>query len=118
MSEKSILNLLSSVAILVGHDEQTINMCASGKSSPVFMHSLKSVGRTDAYSRSTVVVNPVNLSTDEDSDPAVAPLAPGGQQVWNQQSQTCKHTCKSFCKTQFKRSFLQPLFSISVLLCF
>lgn len=41
-------------------------------------------------SRSTIVVDSVNLSTDEDSDPAVAPLAPGGQQIWDQQSQTYK----------------------------
>jgi len=38
------------------------------------------------------VVDPVDLSTDEDSDPAVAPFTPVGQQVGNQQSQTCQHT--------------------------
>lgn len=44
----------------------------------------------DEYSRSAVVVDAVDLPTDEDSDPAVAPLTPVGQQVGDQQSQTCK----------------------------
>lgn len=37
------------------------------------------------------MVDAVDLPTDEDADPAVAPLAPVGQQEGNQQSQTCKH---------------------------
>lgn len=41
-------------------------------------------------SRSSVVVDAVDLAANEDADPAVAPLAPVGQQEWNEQSQTCK----------------------------
>lgn len=37
------------------------------------------------------MVDAVDLPADEDADPAVAPLAPVGQQEGNQQSQTCKH---------------------------
>lgn len=86
MSEKSIRNLLSNVAILVGHkmnEPSTSELKHRTVSAPA--------GRTDVGSRSTVVIDSVDLSTDEDSDPAVAPLAPGGQQIRDQQSQTYKH---------------------------
>ena len=41
-------------------------------------------------SRSPVVVDAVDLSTNENTDPAVAPLLLIGQQVWNQQCETCR----------------------------
>lgn len=37
------------------------------------------------------MVDAVDLAANEDADPAVAPLAPVGQQEWNEQSQPCKH---------------------------
>lgn len=36
------------------------------------------------------MVDAVDLAANEDADPAVTPLAPVGQQEWNEQSQTCK----------------------------
>lgn len=40
------------------------------------------------------MVDAIDLPTNEDTDPTVAPLAPVGQQEGNQQSQTCKNTEK------------------------
>lgn len=87
MSEKSILNLLSSVAIL---QRRSGRLEQSGQKSC----RLDSAGQktADGDSRSAVVVDPVDLSTDEDPDPAVSPFAPVGQQVGDQQSQTCRKT--------------------------
>jgi len=38
------------------------------------------------------VVDAVDLPADEDSDPAVVPFAPVGQQEGNQQREACRHT--------------------------
>lgn len=46
-------------------------------------------------SHSAVVVNAVDFPTDEDADPAIAPFTPVGQQVGNEQSQTCRKTQSS-----------------------
>lgn len=48
-------------------------------------------GRAAADSRAAVMVDAVDLSADEDADPAVTPLTPVGQQVGNEQRQACKH---------------------------
>lgn len=87
MSEKSILNLLSSVAILKmeSHVESEIMDDCHLTRTRTSLHRV-----TD--SRSPVVVNAVDLAADEDADPAVAPLVSVGQQEGNEQSQTCKGT--------------------------
>lgn len=83
MSEKSILNLLSSVAMLTGHTHTIF-----------FRQNVVSVQyevykKESCYdSRSAVVVDAVDFPADEDADPAVTPLVPIGQQEGNQQSQT------------------------------
>lgn len=41
------------------------------------------------HSRSAVVIDAVDLATDKDPDPAVAPFASVGQQEGDEQSQTC-----------------------------
>lgn len=46
--------------------------------------------REKLNSRSTVVIDPVDLATDEDPDPTVGPFSSVGQQEGNEQSQTCK----------------------------
>lgn len=38
------------------------------------------------------MVDAVDFPTDEDADPAVAPFTTVGQQVGNEQSQTCRKT--------------------------
>lgn len=101
MSEKSILNLLSSVAILTGHTDQNENaVCSAMQVSSdkeqnqcfvFFLLRLLDEEIRFVDSRSAVVVDAVDLPADEDADPAVAPLAPVGQQEGNQQSQTCRH---------------------------
>lgn len=107
MSEKSILNLLSSVAILPGqrqHSKDTrrvthtlvlfnlfFSACVSECKHCVAVTCVSVLNSSAAVvSHSAVVVDAVDLSTDEDPDPAVAPLTPVGQQVGDQQSQTCR----------------------------
>lgn len=90
MSEKSILNLLSSVAILktASHIERKVREDCH----LVLLDLHKNISPSSCDSRSPVVVNAIDFAANEDANPAVAPLAPVGQQEGNQQSQTCKDT--------------------------
>lgn len=88
MSEKSILNLLSRVAILKGD----MDMTGHGITERVSSESVKPVCEGSRDSHSPVVVDAVDFPSDEDADPAVAPFAPVGQQVGNEQRQTCGTT--------------------------
>lgn len=68
-------------------------------------------------SHSAVVVDAVDLSADEDADPAVAPLAPVGQQVGNQQSQTCERTHAQMFLTAVYRFNPLPQFPVGSCFC-
>lgn len=61
------------------------------------------------YSRSAVMINPIDLASNEDTDLAVLPSFLVGQQVRDEQGQACQKTPPEILKNQpFSPFYVRP----------